>query len=208
MALLAHNGGPFEMGAEVDLGSGTYCGYPPSVEDFEFVAKRCRNLGVYSPAKFWRLLQRICRPNLGAVFGEELKLERISRGLTCVTDENCGQVSLGCIAFKGQRELSIDRHDSIRLEFRDELLDRKLNVPVNDLRLYEADDKTPRHEIVHKIDRKLSQDTKAILSVGLTRAFSKDEEREPKKHWLQVNNIHFADDPLGRCFDWPPVSPL
>jgi hypothetical protein len=36
----------------------------------------------------------------------------------------------------------------------------------------------------------------AILSVGLTRPFKRDKS-DSWRHWLQVNNIHLADDPLG-----------
>jgi hypothetical protein len=35
-----------------------------------------------------------------------------------------------------------------------------------------------------------------ILSVGLTRPFRRDGN-DSARHWLQVNNIHLGDDPLG-----------
>jgi hypothetical protein len=36
-----------------------------------------------------------------------------------------------------------------------------------------------------------------ILGVGLTRAFQR-EQNGPGRHWLQVNNIHFEDQPIWR----------
>jgi hypothetical protein len=36
----------------------------------------------------------------------------------------------------------------------------------------------------------------SILAVGLTRAYQKSP-KGPTRHWLQLNNIHLQDDPLG-----------
>jgi hypothetical protein len=36
---------------------------------------------------------------------------------------------------------------------------------------------------------------KAILGVGLTRRYHPSPD-QPERHWLQVNNLHVAADPL------------
>ena len=56
---------------------------------------------------------------------------------------------------------------------------------------------TPDAAAVERVAERLQSSTDVILSVGLTRAF-KGNPDEPALHWLQVNNLHFADDPCWR----------
>jgi hypothetical protein len=49
--------------------------------------------------------------------------------------------------------------------------------------------------VVRDVAARLQRGVDLILSVGLARAWRRDEG-EPYRHWLQVNNLHLADDPL------------
>jgi hypothetical protein len=70
-----------------------------------------------------------------------------------------------------------------------------VDLSVNDLRLYEADHRTPRRDLVSSVQQRLKSGVEAILSVGLTRPWQKRGDTA-ERHWLQVNNIHLEDDPL------------
>jgi hypothetical protein len=39
------------------------------------------------------------------------------------------------------------------------------------------------------------------LAVGLTRPWRKNGDTA-QRHWLQVNNIHLEEDPLGEIFEF------
>src|SRR5579864_8542576 len=54
---LRQNGGPFEVGALVDLGNPRSVGSPPEVEDYHFVAARVTPLRDLDSRDFWQLLE-------------------------------------------------------------------------------------------------------------------------------------------------------
>jgi ATP-dependent DNA helicase RecQ len=83
----------------------------------------------------------------------------------------------------------------IRCHVRDR--DGECFPPVTDLRLYCADQKTPRLEVIEDLNRRMKAGVSALLSVGVTRVMSQD------KHWFQVNNLHLSDNPVWRL----PVGP-
>jgi hypothetical protein len=68
---------------------------------------------------------------------------------------------------------------------------------VTDIRLYGADHVTPDAAIVQRVAERLQGAPEVILGVGLTRAF-RGADDEPAMHWLQVNNLHFPNDPVWR----------
>jgi len=70
----------------------------------------------------------------------------------------------------------------------------EFDLGVTDIRLYGDDHFTPDDDVVRRTNQRSQAATEAILSVGLTRPFVSNDQRE-ELHWLQVNNIHFADDP-------------
>ncbi len=71
-----------------------------------------------------------------------------------------------------------------------------LNVSVTDIRLYGADHVTPDPAAVSAAQAKLASSAEVLLSVGLTRAYSDWLSNQPPLHWLQVNNLHFVEEPL------------
>jgi len=191
--LLVRNNGPFDMRVVVDLGTHTSLRRRPEVEDHVVDLSRVRTIGTLKAGKFWSLLTRIAEARLRGVFGDDL---------TAVGSESYavevgkGSASLGCVVPRGHPTLYIrrrsDRPSQIRLRFNDG--DFYPDCGVTDIRLYGNDHVTPNEALVQHIARRLQSNVAVVLSVGLTRAFKSKPEFDPV-HWLQVNNIHFEDEP-------------
>lgn len=188
-SLLKSHGGPFEVGALVDLGGVKYVGSPPEVEDHLFDSSRARNIKRLAPQDFWKILSTGVAPDLASAFGSDLE----SQGNGCAVLGGKGCASLGSISVD-QATLDIDPWNKIRCGFRSGSFEVELSV--TDLRFVEADFATPREKNVELASRKFAKRTAAILCVGLARAWQKPGDMH-ERHWLQVNNIHFSDDPLG-----------
>lgn len=194
---LARHGGPFEMAAIVDLGWTKPVGHPPAVEDFLFHRGEVRRAGDMPPEEFWRLLNQTAEAKLIAIFGGDLKQRGPkSYGVDC----GQGEISLGCYRLPTRAHLFIRHQDNwrrgrIRIEF--QVGDREFDLGVTDIRLYQSDHVTPDETVVRRTDQRLQGMDQVILSVGLSRPYHGDDDHQPI-HWLQVNNLHFADDPCWR----------
>lgn len=122
-----------------------------------------------------------------------------------------GQVSLGTLAVTLHRpELFIEHHtprDRIRIKLRTGKI--PLNLSVTDIRLYGADHVTPDPTAVAAAQERLVGSAEVMLSVGLTRAYSDwlSNQPQPPLHWLQVNNLHFVEEPIRRLPEGP-LPPL
>jgi hypothetical protein len=90
-------------------------------------------------------------------------------------------------------ELYVDHTGRPRLHVTDGAL--TADLPVTDLRLFEPDQFTLRPEAVDLVAERLRRGTEVLLSVGLTRPWQKPDDTV-ERHWLQVNNIHLADNPI------------
>jgi hypothetical protein len=147
-----------------------------------------------APEEFWQLLTSVAKPKLRDVFGNDLQQQgRRSYGV----EIGQGAVSLGCYRVTSPPQLCVQRlrpesRGRIRIEFH--AGDYEFDLGVTDIRLYRDDHFTPDDDIVRRTNERLKDTANLILSVGLTRPFESSDQREPR-HWLQVNNIHFADDP-------------
>ncbi len=189
--LLRLNGGPLDLGSVVDLGPTSNAGRPPELEDRYFDPARAKWLFDDDPDDFWDSLDELSRTSLAEIFGPELEAWDES----CTVEVGMGHASLGRLKPEGQPWLYADHRGTIRL-----VLDRpvpSVDLAVNDLRLYERDQKTPRRDLVTGVQRRLEAGVEAILSVGLTRPWRKRGDNV-ERHWLQVNNIHLRDAPLWR----------
>lgn len=82
---------------------------------------------------------------------------------------------------------------TVRLHFNDGAFD--VRASVTDIRLYEADQKTPRTAVIDDIQRRINSGVGVILSVGVGYPWRKPDDME-ERHWLQVNGIHLADNPV------------
>lgn len=197
--LLARYGGPFDMAELVELGIARPASRPPHVEDHVIVPERAKSRGVIPPDEFWGLLNRVSENRLTDIFGADLKL--VGRS-SCGTEEGKGRISLGLFRPKDSPELYYREKGpsgkaAIRIRIRDDDFDAILGV--TDLRLYEGDHMTPDRAAVERTGRRIADAKTVVLGVGLTRPFAASSERKDAPvHWLQVTNVHLADDPTWR----------
>lgn len=182
-SLLAHSGGPFDIGAIVELGPTRYTGRAPETEDWRFDRRKAYRTDCLSPADVWDRLTAISHERIVDIFGPDLRRQ----GDTYAVDSGRGRLSLGCLASPTQPLLCINPYNKIRMRIRDG--EQVMWLPVTDLRLYEEDHSTPRREHVRQLAGRIANGTPIILSVGLTRPFLKAGD-SVARHWLQVNNVH------------------
>lgn len=192
--LLTRHGGPFDIGNVVFLGRPSHRPNPPHVEDYLVRQRKIRQKGIIESGTFWELLIKVSKSNLSEIFGAEFT--HIRRALYG-TEKGKGLASLGCLYLRNKPMLTIEHRREksplIRLKFRNE--DFFINAAVNDLRLYNDDHFTPNLTIVEKVKQQIEKSTDIILSIGLTRAWASSSDTE-EIHWLQVNNLHFKEEPL------------
>ncbi len=194
VGLTRPNGGSLDIGAVVDIGPTTYAGYAPELEDHRFDPARTKRLFDHGPDDYWEFLTQVVQGDLASIFGPALELWDES-GTVEVGE---GRASLGCLAPEKQPWLYVDYRGTVRMVL--DYLMPSVDLSVNDLRLYEKDQKTPRRDLVQSVQRRLEAGVEVILSVGLTRPWRKRGDTA-ERHWLQVNNIHLRDDPLWRLED-------
>lgn len=193
-SLLRKEGGVFEIGALVDLGQTRNVGHAPEVEDWEFSIEGLRYENRLKPIAFWRYLSETSHKRLSAIFGDELE----QRESSCTVDMSAGGASLGHLAPEQIRFFALNRYGKIRMKISDGQLLPDLSV--TDIRLYASDQETARERIQSSVADRLFR-TGALLSVGLTRPWKKEGDTV-QRHWLQVNNIHLKEDPLGEIFEF------
>ena len=192
--LLSQYGGPFEMARIVDLGSPRATPVPPHIEDCVLVPSCAKLVRRACPKEFSRVLDEIAQPTLAEIFGDCM---RPAGSGAFAAEVGAGKVSLGCLPLQGPAELFFkeDHRGGRRLRMR--FSDGRLCVEasVTDLRLFADDHATPNAAAVRAANEGLRNSRNAILCVGLTRPYSPGPN-QPERHWLQVNNLHFKDDPL------------
>jgi hypothetical protein len=187
--LLSTGGGPFDIGARVDLGPTTHAPHAPELEDHRFDPSSTHRLSDDDPDAYWSTLDGVAQESLEEIFGSALELWDESG----TVDVGEGQASLGCLRPEKQPWLYVDHRGTVRMVL--DYLIPSVDLSVNDMRLYERDGRTPRRNLVDSVQRRLKAGVEIILSVGLTRPWQKWGDTE-ERHWLQVNNIHLEDNPL------------
>jgi hypothetical protein len=191
--LLARNGGPFDLGAIVDLGPTRPVGRPPETEDHAFEPRHARRVGQMPPDEFWDRLQSVSATRLWDLFGRDLTPRGNS---TCAVDLGKGLASLGCLVPTGSPELYVRPRPGRPAQVRLKLTDGRfpLDLGVTDIRLYAADHITPDDTLVERVAWRLRGGLGVVLAVGLGRATGGSPDYPPL-HWLQVNSLHLEDDP-------------
>src|SRR6188472_370364 len=100
----AAGGGPFDLGATVDLGYARYQGEPPEIEDHSFMEHNLRALGRVDPLTFWAIVEGGAEVRLQHIFGSTLN----QVGTTCAVERRRGSASLGCLIPNRVHELLIE----------------------------------------------------------------------------------------------------
>lgn len=194
--LLTRHGGPLDIAVELDTGPVRAIPSTPAMEDHLFDPGSVRVVQPYPPEAFWRLLQNAAKARLVDIFGYELQWFGAN---ALGVKVGGGLMSLGCLVPAGQPHISVfkrpDKTEQVRLSISDGIF--QANLGVTDIRLYESDLETPNYDRVASVDRRLRHGTRTIVCVGLTRPFGATADH-PAVHWLQLNNIHFEDEPV-----WP-----
>jgi hypothetical protein len=188
--VLLSEGGVFGIAAVAELHSVRRVGLAPAVEDAYFDLRASRLIGTGGAENFWKVLTRVANRRLTAIFGHSLA----RHDGRCIVPLGEGLASLGCLVPATPPRLYVNERGRLRLDLDDGLVE--VRTPVTDLRLREMDHETLRMDAINDLARRLAGGTQCILSVGLTRAWPSPADGV-KRHWLQVNNIHLLDDPVG-----------
>ncbi len=188
--LLVESGGPFEIGAEVDLGETEARPNPPETEDHDFDPEATEGLGRLEPAKYWELLEGVSVDSLAEAFGPELERRKKSYAIV----KGHGQSSLACVRPPGEVGIRVNTFGKLRVTYR-EGDGAPASIAVTDLRLFEADQKEPRRKLVRRLAERIESGVIVLLMFGLARAFTAGGD-DTERHWLQVNGICLEDDPL------------
>jgi hypothetical protein len=175
-------GSEIAVGTELDLGTVTPVPSPPEVEDHAFVPSDARRVRDWRSVDLASFLRSHAASSLHDIFGASLEAD----GATASMAVGAGPASLGCLAPTVRPTVSIDSYDKVKLALEDG--GKKFSVTVADLRLYEADQKTPDPAAIRRLQAELEGDSEVFLAVGLSRPFAK--AGGAPRHWLQINNIH------------------
>lgn len=181
------HGGPFGIRTVVELGDVRECGSRPLVEDVELQLVQTRRVGRLKKTAFWDLLHGVAGSRLKEIFGDDL--EQV--GSSLAMRPGTGTASLGCLLPATDPQLWVSRWGKIRLLVDDR--EGSYDLSVTDLRLHNPNDNTPNLDAVSELQGRLSGAEHCVLSMGLTKAWTKPGDTQAR-HWLQVNGIHLEDD--------------
>lgn len=185
--LLSDEGGPLQLGARIELGGARPTPSPPETEDHLCKTANFRVLDTLSDDDYLELLDTVAVANLSAAFGDALERD----GGTYTVEPGTGDASLACVRASAGDRLVL-AYGKPRLRTADGAY-----VSVNDIRFFEADQKTVRSGLHAGINRRLKKGAKAYLMFGLSRPWRRPGG-ERRRHWLQLNGICLADRPLGK----------
>jgi hypothetical protein len=149
-ALLRTEGGPFGVGAVVDIGDAVAVPSPPETEDHQFRTSRARHVEDLGGDEFLELLEQVSAEDLGSAFGPELE----PVGWKYAIEAGCGECSLAVLRPRQRPVLAVDdKFGKLQLQFND--LDRRTYLPVTDVRFYEEDQATVRTGVVNDVARRI-----------------------------------------------------
>lgn len=187
--LVADYGGPFSVGAVVELDHAMPRPTSPEVEDHVFDPDRARRVRSADKDKLWRFLGELASGSLIEIFGDTLDRD----GLTASMPLETGRASLG--VYRPAQRPTLDRSfGRLRVVVNDRELGT-MSLALTDLRLYDLESDSVDERRVALLEDRLRR-REVLLSVGVGRPWARDGD--VPKHWLQVNNVHLDDNPL-----WP-----
>ncbi|MDX6719722.1 MAG: hypothetical protein QOJ63_1976 [Solirubrobacteraceae bacterium] len=189
--LLRENGGPFGVGALVDLGPVRAQPNPPETEDHGFVTANARRLKDITSDEYVAVLQEVSVATLEEAFGHDLECVNYRK---YAIEAGRGTQSLAVIRLRGRPRLRADNWGKLLLELNDP--NTPCSLSMTDVRFYETDQTTIKHGVVADVNTRLSAGVDAFLMLGLARAFvAKGYDRS--LHFLQGNGLCLVDRAAG-----------
>ena len=182
--LLSREGGPFALGAILDLGPTKFIGRVPEIEDRLCERANLKLVGEMDSNVFRQSLEASAKVSLTEIFGASLR----RAGSTRTIAENSGLFSLGCCWVDHCKLTIVQREGGPRLKLMWRDQGDELLTAVADIRLFESDHRTLNMATIELANTQLATQERILLSVGLSRPYRKTEDEAPM-HWLQVNNI-------------------
>lgn len=184
--LLRGNGGPFAVGALVDLGDTNPRPNAPEVEDHRFTTSEATFVDQLTDEEYIGVLQEVSSNTLEGAMGPDL----ISKGnRKWAVTTGTGERSLAVLTPRGRPALKIE-FEKLRLHL--SYPDAAANLSVADLRFYDTDHKTIRTDVVQDVNARLARGVDSYIMLGLSRPFPGEDQ-----HWLQVNGVCLVDKPVG-----------
>lgn len=179
--MLRSNGGPFGIGAVIEMGALRACPSPPETEDHRYATSQASWREDLDGDAYLDLLERVSDTDAATAFGSSLQEIRPSK--------------FAVPAGRGDRSLAVVPASGARLSIEFKKLYLHLGpatLRVTDVRFYRPD-LTVRGTVVKDVNRRLRLGTPAYAMLGLARAI--DDEAAGLVHWLMANGICLADHP-------------
>lgn len=189
--LLRENGGPFGVGALVDLGPVTAEPSVPETEDHGFVSANARHIKDITDDEYVGVLRQVSAPTIEDAFGPDLECVNYRK---YAIEAARGTRSLAVVRLRGSPRLRSDDWGKVLLEL--DHPDTPCSLPMTDVRFYESDQKTIRDDMLDDVNSRLSAGIDAFLMLGLARAFVATGYDRPL-HFLQGNGLCIVDRAVG-----------
>jgi len=194
---LERNGGPYDIGNVVDLGTVVSCPQRPKLEDHNYAtAKLVRTT---DPVRFYHHMQQMAVVDLQTLFGPALV---ITPNAGAYLPPSQGNASLGCLLPTDAKPQLFANTFNQKVKLRINLPTTfagnavSLNLSVTDIRMYLADHSTPDVNAIPAFNQRLKTEP-FILGIGVGYLMNATLHN-PAAHWLQVNALHFEADPIRK----------
>jgi hypothetical protein len=182
------NGGPFALGALVDIGSAVPTPDRPETEDHRFATRHATHIEDLDDDAYLELLGQASDPDMRSAFGPDLVEIRPRK--------------FAFPAGRGTRSLAVVPavDPQLRINFGNLYMsfgssDGQAKVHVTDIRFYEADHTTLNAGVVDDVKRRLRSKVPAYIMLGLARAMPDPDGGDV--HWLMANGLCLADRAVG-----------
>lgn len=189
--LLRENGGPFGVGALVDLGPVQAEPNAPETEDHRFVTANARRIEDVADEEYLQLLAELSDPTLADAFGPELECVKPRK---YAVEAGHGTRSLAVVGLRGRPQLHLNPWGKLMLELDDP--DTPCSISMTDVRFYEPDQKAIKEGVVADVNARLSAGVEAFVMLGLARPFVA-QGYDQSLHFLQANGLCLVDRSVG-----------
>lgn len=176
------NGGPYALGAIVELGHGIDRPAPPEIED-HVVTRSAARFVEQQPWDFlFKTLAGLAESSLRTVFGAELERD----GGTYSLPPGSGDRSLGIIRISSLSTLVV-RYGRVRLQTR--MVGRDVALAVTDVRTWDYAAAAPDSRTVPRLSAAIGWGAGALACVGLSQPWQREDDTRGPRHWVQVNTV-------------------